>query len=272
MKQDTINYIPTNECRKIMMDILDDIDKLCQKHNIRYTLGGGSLLGAIRHKGFIPWDDDIDIFLLRDEYDKLLQVLYSDELPPHLSIVDTSTPGNLLTFIKVVDNRTMVKKEKSAVNHGIWIDIFPMENVPAEEKQCLLFLRNCRTLRNGIVAAMSDFSKPSFSKKYIAKLLYAGIIWCIGRKNWIRICNNYMQKHNTQETGVASITFSPYAREYMEKDKMLDTEYVPFEDRKYMVTRHWDLMLTRTFHNYMQLPPESERVNHGVTAWYIDRQ
>ena len=119
--------IEQNEFREIQMCILDEIQRICKENNLKYSLAYGTLLGAVRHKGYIPWDDDIDICLLREDYEKLIAVLKDKNAPGHkewLTLVDDTCDGYFYPFAKAYDNRTAVKMERHKGEMGIWVDIF----------------------------------------------------------------------------------------------------------------------------------------------------
>ncbi len=143
------------EFKQIQIDILLAINKFCNEHNIKYSLACGTLLGAIRHKGFIPWDDDIDIYLLREDYNKLITV-FPSLLDGKYSL--NSLERNPLwnrPYAKAFDTQTIeIEAVRNNVpNMGIGIDVFPIDDVPdddAEWKQfdkSRRFLQNCDTLK-----------------------------------------------------------------------------------------------------------------------------
>ena len=117
-----------------MLEILLEVDKICKRHNIRYWLSSGTLIGALRHNGFIPWDDDLDIEMMRSDYLRLMQVLPS-ELPEWLALQDDETDPNYFYFYaKVRDKRSRMLEQNGYdrlwKEQGIYIDIFPMERHP----------------------------------------------------------------------------------------------------------------------------------------------
>lgn len=117
-----------------MLDILLEVDKICKKHDIRYWLSSGTLIGAMRHDGFIPWDDDLDIEMLRSDYVRLMKVLPS-ELPDWLALQNDETDPNYFYFYaKVRDRRSRMLEQNGYdrlwLEQGIYIDIFPMERHP----------------------------------------------------------------------------------------------------------------------------------------------
>ena len=126
-----MNEIQIEELREIQMSILDGVDKFCRAKDIKYSISGGTLLGAIRHKGYIPWDDDIDISMLREDYER-----FEKEFPEcyegHLCLATLRRRKDwTLAFGKVYDSRTMgfMIGNKSVVT-GVNIDVFPLDDVP----------------------------------------------------------------------------------------------------------------------------------------------
>ncbi len=118
----------------LMLEILDAVDAVCRKHNIPYWLSSGTLIGAVRHKGFIPWDDDVDIEMLKDDFDHLMKVL-PDELPERFALQTHETdPNYFFTFAKVRDKTTHIEETltygRIFKEQGAYIDIFPMEHLP----------------------------------------------------------------------------------------------------------------------------------------------
>jgi lipopolysaccharide cholinephosphotransferase len=129
----------TKACWKVMLDIVEEVDRICRKYNIKYFLIAGSLLGAVRHKGFIPWDDDLDIALFREDYERLRKVL-PRELPSHLFMQTLTTdPEFPISHMCIRDSRTTCINEWAVAgnlrfNMGIFLDIFVLEGVPPTEK------------------------------------------------------------------------------------------------------------------------------------------
>lgn len=113
----------------VELNILKEVKRICEKHNIKYFAEGGTLLGAARHGGFIPWDDDIDVAMLRDDYNKFIEIAQS-ELPEHLFIQNSKTDIRPNLFTKIRDSRTTwIPKgnDLKLKNYGIFIDIFPLD-------------------------------------------------------------------------------------------------------------------------------------------------
>ncbi len=119
--------------------MLQEIDKICRHYHIRYYLAGGTLLGAVRHQGFIPWDDDIDIAMPREDYEQFIKIMSHKKHPIYKLLAIECTKGYPYTFAKVVDTRTRLVEEigKDLHQMGVFIDIFPIDGMGNQKrKQC----------------------------------------------------------------------------------------------------------------------------------------
>ncbi len=127
--------ISLEEQKKIILNILVDFDRVCRNNNIRYTLAYGSLLGAVRHKGFIPWDDDIDIIVAREDYNRLMLILNNELTSNHEFITVKNNKGFSAPLAKIIDNTTVLiqlGKTTDSISLGAYIDVFVYDWVPAD--------------------------------------------------------------------------------------------------------------------------------------------
>ncbi len=260
------------ECREIQMEILDQLKDICNSNNIKYYLAYGSLLGAVRHNGYIPWDDDIDICLFRNDYNKLIdlinQGLYK-ESNPWLEIIDNKTENYYYTFAKVIDNRTVAKMGDNITQHGIWVDIFPIDNLPDKINERNIFIRYCYFLRSIILSMTTDFSGIKKGKKRYIKRVLNIIANVIGKEkicnHYVRICR-YYEKNDSKYVGVL---FSPYSvKDCFLKEKMIVTKEYKFEGRCYTGFAEYDYYLSGLYGNYMKLPPEEKQKTHSIHAFW----
>ena len=135
-------YKVSHEMKKVWaveLDLLAEFQRVCKKHNIKYIASGGTMLGAVRHKGFIPWDDDIDLMMLREEYDKLCEIGPSEFKYPYFFQTEDTDPGYMRAFARLRNSETTAipDYEKGfilTINQGIFIDIFPMDNLIDDKK------------------------------------------------------------------------------------------------------------------------------------------
>lgn len=252
------------------LDLLFELRRICEKHNIPYFLLGGTLIGAIRHNGFIPWDDDIDLGMFREDYERFCQVC-QEELDPAYSLYDWhKDPHSPLPFLKLKINGTHYRESISAnskMDDSIFIDIFPFDNAPedagARKRQArkIYLVRKILLLRCGFDLAGGKLSK---------KLLY-GILKLLSYfrsvKAWKHSCEKLLTLYRNQQTPYVVNMCSAYSyeRERMERQVLEGQISHIFEIDWFSVPKNYDAFLTKVFGDYMKLPPEEQRTGrHGV--------
>lgn len=257
-----------NELKKVHeveIEILDEIDRICKKHKIKYFLVGGTLLGAVRHKGFIPWDDDIDISMLREDYDKFIDIcLNTNELSEKYFLHCDETDENYwLPFIKVRKNNTTFNEKfvKDYDTHkGIFVDIFPYDNF---KKQKSFFQK----LRGFIVRNIADtiFCKKGFKKiENCRRKTAVKIMSLLSIKRLKKIRDNLLLMSNNKNTEYIVSLCGAYnvESETLKKDLIFPLKKIEFEGKKYPCFKNPDYYLSRIYGDYMKLPPEDKRVTH----------
>lgn len=262
-------YLSADEIKKIELQILDEIDKICNEENIYYSICGGTMIGAVRHKGFIPWDDDIDIIMPRNDYNKFIKIMKKKDENYWLDVVDNKKKKYYYPFSKIVDKNTVAKMEDNQTLHGIWVDIFPVDNLPDNEKKRNGIIKKCFFYRAIIIAMTTDFSNY-VGKRKIKKILnlYANIF---GKENIIKRYNNLIFKSTLyNNSNYVSSYFPTYGKkEIFEKDILLRRELYDFEGKKYWGIKNFDEYLSQLYGDYMKLPPEEKRRTHKISAWRI---
>lgn len=264
--------VTRDECKKIQLDILEKIAQICETQNLNYYIQYGSLLGAVRHGGFIPWDDDIDIVLKRSEYDKLIAYLKDCHVNSceWLSVLDFSVKGYYYTFAKAVDNRTVAKMDSNVTEHGIWVDIFPVDRVPNSKLLKKIHVEMCYFLRGVTLAMTTDFSSQLLGKKTMYKRILNIMASLVGKERICKIYDKIMRMYSTQNTKEVACLFSPYRmREVFAPEILFAPQEYEFEDRKFKGSKNYDAILTQLYGDYMKLPPEEKRRTHSITAWYV---
>ncbi len=252
------------ELRSLQMGILDDVHRFCEEQGLRYSLSSGTLIGAIRHKGYIPWDDDIDIYMMRNDYERFLKT-YQDQTGRYRVLDPKKEEHYYYTFAKVVDQRTkMVEKETEGYEIGVYIDVFPVDYVTEDMKKRERIFRWKKLLYKIRRCKISN-SNPLHSR--LAYWCYRSLPVSVGMLNrvidWLIIRR---QPTNTlchmTEAGPSIKGCFPAA----DMKKMMD---VKFEDRTYKIMIGYDDHLWRTYGDYMKLPPEDQRVTHKFEAYWI---
>ena len=240
-----------------MVDILVEVDKICQKHKIDYYLDGGSLLGAVRHHGFIPWDDDLDISVMRKDFPRLRKALI-DELPENLVYQDRKTDFNCpIIFAKVRDRHSLFDEPGvSKMNErGIFIDIFPNEKVPSMGWKRIIDYPYGHCIRG-----IHNFSD---AKDKILSCIIFPFVWTLVQLT--RFVNLFILTDKIAYTYGCPITYNNYSI----KD-VFPVTYVPFEHIQVPVPHNYDIVLTRLFGDYMQIPPEEKRRVHSTKIEFYD--
>ncbi len=259
--------IELNERKALQVDILNDVVSFCEKNNIEYCLAYGTLLGAIRHKGYIPWDDDIDIHMPRPDYDRFLAT-YRSEKSHYQVLCHKSTKDYNLPFAKVHDTCTIVIEELYNKNeYGIYIDIFPIDGTK-EEKQALQAVRWRRLLN----AKKATINKGRAPLKNIMILLTKILLLPFSTTFLLRKIEKIITRYKLQDCEKACSMCSQLAwKEVFDKTMFQEYVKVDFEGHKYNAPKEWDTYLKTNYGNYMQLPPKEKQVsNHAAKAMWKD--
>lgn len=250
-----------NELKSIELEIFDEFVRICKKYDLSYFLMGGTLLGAVRHKGFIPWDDDIDVGMPRSDYEKFILVA-QDELKEELFLQNYhSEPNCGLVFSKIRKGNTTMSEKYSAhikMHQGIWIDIFPYDYLGDKKKiSKISFIKNLYIIKCGY-----KFPEGKSKLLFLPYLLMKIFVFFVPISLFIKQLENNMHK---KDNGVYSQVY-PYGGAYGEKDIMPtnvinNTEQIEFEGRIVSGLKDYDYFLSRLYGDYMKLPPENQR--HG---------
>ncbi len=246
--------------QKKMLDILIEVDRVCKKHNIRYVLDSGTLLGAVRHKGFIPWDDDIDIAMLREDYDKFCKVANEELNQPYYFEYDAMNKQFPNIFGKVFDTSTRYVQKNAAhldAPQNIWLDIFPVDNVIMEKKRM-----QCRMVASINMVRCIKLKTEKFEPRHI---LYLPLL-ILPMKTLNKMADKQMRKYNNQETEfVCPICQSGTSKPAFKRTMFTDTQDADFCELKFPIPVEYYEYLLGYYKHPMELPPESSRhPGHGV--------
>lgn len=251
---------------KYEVEILDEIVKICEKYNLEYFLIGGTLLGAIRHKGIIPWDDDLDIAMPREDFEKFIDIC-SKEFNERF-ILDFHNVNNKYwnCFAKVrLKNTIFAEKQMEAYNgnKGIWVDIFPLDKsgkpkISKIQKKLVNIFQRIMYIKTGI------YSDKKFRR--IGNFVVNKILFFLNNNFWGMLQTKVMKIQNNNKKSLNFINFgSQYGikKQTHPIDKFLPTVEVEFENKKYKAPGDYDYVLTKIYGDYMKLPPEEKRVTHN---------
>ena len=266
---DSPTYMTTDDIKKIELEILTDVAEYCEKNAIRYYLSGGSMLGAVRHHGFIPWDDDIDIQMPRPDYERFINE-YSN--PVYSVCCWEHDKDYLCTYAKVEDTRTVLAENGDfGRNVGISIDVFPVDGLPADEKKMDRRIRKMKALWGLVVCAtVKDISKRTKIKRLEIRIMRV-IYKLFPLKSYATGCViREAQKYPFDFSDkVATVVWGYGKREVISKSTATDYIKLDFEGRQFNVPRNYEDYLCHVYGDYMKLPPEQERVyKHHAKAWW----
>jgi len=247
-----------------LLDLLIEFDRICNKYDIPYFLYGGTLLGAIRHKGFIPWDDDIDVAMFRDDYNKFKSIveIELDKDKYFFQNQETDKFYNWV-FARLRKNNTVYKREGQEhlkYHDGIFIDIFPLDDISENKFKQNLTLYMCKLCKKALWAPVGIKYGKNIIHRNVFKLLNL-----IPRSRIISIYEYFAIKFNKQKTGLIAShnAFSiVLKKEWYESSKKVE-----FEGLKFNAPAQYHEFLKARYGDYMKLPPKEDRVGHHYVSY-----
>ena len=261
----------------VQLELLVDFDRVCRKHNIEYVISSGTMLGAVRHKGYIPWDDDADIMMLREDYERFKTVM--NDLNPDICYFQDHTTDSEYRWGYGKLRRTGTEYVRVGQEHlkcktGIFVDVFPYDDVP-------------KTMLGQVIQDAYCFCCRKILWSEVGKEVCTGF-----GKYWFRILSNiptdrvfkwlsrYTKKSDKKSNNrVRILCFTSIGKLYYKhplkerygilKEWFTDRAEYDFEGHKLMGTKDYDAVLKFWYDDYMTLPPEEKRIQHSACS-YID--
>lgn len=257
------------EQQALLLEMVKVIDDICRRHHIEYSLNGGSAIGAVRHQGFIPWDDDIDVQMRRDEFERFKQAAVKELQGTKFFYQDLETDeGYLLPFAKIRNSETTmidVLNKDFKMNHGLYVDIFPIDAAP-NSRLGKLWQKKASSM---IYLAWSDDANAKPVQRKLVKLL---IKIFGGKKNLIRWLVKHSRSYSlekSREWGVID-DCNDYAVNLCPKEYFDGVVEKPFEGLMLPVPAQYDKLLTRFFGDYMTPPTEEQKQAYWHKPYILD--
>ncbi len=262
-----MKQILLDELKDLRMQILDCVDKFCRQNGIRYTISGGTLLGAVRHGGYIPWDDDVDIQMLRSDYVRFASLWKetADKHPYELVSIESGNNKGY-PFAKISMPQTVALVD-GVERTGVYIDLFPVDKV-ADLKD---FRRRHGKALFYYRMQMLNFAwkRRKVARLSLAKMPFAWFCSLLSRNSLAVRINKIAQKKEMEDCPYCfEMVAGTINKEPIPFEVFRSYEDIPFENRKYMAVKDYHTYLKSTFGDYMKLPPEEKRVGHNSNMYY----
>ena len=272
--------VSIREAQKVQLEILLEFDRICKKHEIVYQLFAGTLIGAIRHKGFIPWDDDVDVCMLRSDYDKFLSVA-------QVELGDTYFLQNYKTDVAFQSQYSKIRKNNTLyveklvqdvdMHHGIFIDVFPYDDVKPNHiigKVQRVLIHRLKIINYCRVMRVNE-SEPNRISRNVKKATYY-LLKIVPKKRMDRFITKLATMSNGDgaiEVADLSISTSPlmYKKFKTKKEVFRNSINCSFEGHLFPIPREYDDVLKSNYGDYLSLPPlEEQEPHHGIVKISFD--
>lgn len=250
--------------------ILKDLISFCDENNLTYFMYAGSLLGTIRHEGFIPWDDDLDVVMLRDEFEKFKKLFLASPNQKYELLTNEAEKDYFYFFAKLSLKDTLFEEKWSSqldFDMGFNIDIFVLDDLAENKYKRFYQLKKAYLYNRLLIMSKIRLDDLPFISKLITHSMYHILnILNLNPSKLTKKCLNFLKKYsdaNSKNVFDISATAKEYPLIY-DKDDFKDVIQVKFEDIYVNVPKNYDKILTELYGDYMQLPPEEDRYNHPI--------
>ncbi len=258
--------------QKLEAEQLAALADLCEKHSLRYYIVGGTLLGAVRHKGFIPWDDDVDVAMPRADFNRF-QELAARELPPELTLeIPSEIPKDPYYTVRVRRKNTVYEstyiRQFDLPCSGVWIDVFPLDDQP-RETSLLQTLDGYLIERHLNRVIRNYYNQKPFS---LGGSIYMGLARMLPFDFYRRVRDRIARRHEGRNLPYW-LTYAGifgHRKETFKKSVFEPPARLEFEGRMYTAPGDYHAWLTRMYGDYTQLPPSEKRVPHKVARFLIE--
>lgn len=259
----------SQEIKETMFQILLQFAEYCDKKGLRYYLAGGTLLGAIRHKDFIPWDDDIDVYMPRPDYLRLHEFLKREQLKPYYQIKSSIAGNSDFPFAKIVDIRTVTVTKYNDFDNMLWIDIFPLDGVPSNRRERKKFFRSAMRWKYLFSYSVANIGTGATKWKTVIKIPILLAARIIGYRRCAEKLDQLANTYNFEESDyIANVVWGVGGGEAVKKSEYLDYINMEFHGYKFHVPFSWEKYLKNVYGDFMKIPPENKRYAHCIEVFW----
>lgn len=246
----------------VELDLMTELLRVCEKHNLRIHVAYGSIIGAVRHKGFIPWDDDMDVWLPRKDYDKLCEIAPQEFAHPYFLQTPLSDRGCFSGFSRFRNSLTtayITDQPRNGYNHGIFIDVYPMDAAPVSRVGDLI-----QTFLQRTVVRCARLNRGNIVGKTRTKRFVARILSCIPKlipyTIWTKLYHISMTWRKNKGLYAPLFSLSAHEKQIRVSERDFDEpQWCKFENIEVPVPRNYDEILTVYYGDYKKFPPVEDR-------------
>lgn len=248
------------EIKATELDILKAFEAYCEQHGVEFYLAFGTLIGAVRHKGFIPWDDDIDVLMKREDYMKINELLKTEKVRDDLEWTSIENNDSDLPFGKLSSTTHRAETYGEGNDQGLWIDVFPLDNYTRSAVKKALIWKKILVAKGAI--------KWDLKPRNIVRNIIHCMFFMVS-KRFIAKKISDIARSVKPNGNVANMVWNTYAVNPFPASMFDETAYYDFEDTKFKSVKDYDAFLSNIYGDYMKLPPEDQRISHEMNAYCI---
>ena len=266
------------EIKQCGFEVLCAVHRVCRENGIRYSLTGGTLLGAVRHQGFIPWDDDIDIMMPRPDYDRFISIVKNGDYGFVLHSAEIDGSEYWYPFAKACHGKTVLKErgiQETQVSLGVYVDIFPVDGAGHSEKGAKLRTMVFQFLHGlKITSCWTGYRRSKLRKWYYEPARYGCYLLSriLGRTMIDRMVDQFLRAKSFESSAFAGRLVGDFgSREILPKELFESFCSVPFEGKQFDAVADSHRFLQALYGDYMTLPPKEKQVtHHEFEAYWVE--